>query len=190
MTKHEIEQPGFLDSLPRAQDGHKLLHSCLLERQPPAPNLRARRNPLGKSHGEERRATHRSAFLCGLWRRCTKVATTRSQRWCPVEFAEPAEPFSRSQRCLAPRHAKSSRFRPAHRVALWPSSRSPQHSRPRRSIDVQSRERPAFHGERRGGARDCLLQYRPNSACRGSTSCIAPRSIDAFWYLRTLDRLR
>ena len=33
-------------------------------------------------------------------------------------------------------------------------------------------------------------QHLPNSACRGSISCIAPRSFEAFWYLKTLVALR
>ena len=33
-------------------------------------------------------------------------------------------------------------------------------------------------------------QYRPNSACRDWTSCIALRSFEAFWWRKTLDKLR
>ena len=53
-------------------------------------------------------------------------------------------------------------------------------------MDVQSRERSTSHGERRSWR--LSSQYLPNAACRGSISCVALRSFDAFLVLQNAGR--
>ena len=89
----------------------------------------------GKIHGEGRRATHFQVVLFWLWRRNGKTATTAA-------MVPRLTRRSSCQRCSIPPHTKRSRFRMAPRVVSRLGSRSLQHSRPQRSIDIQSRETP------------------------------------------------
>ena len=72
-----------------------------------------------------------------------------------------------------------------HRTA-YTRRRAPDFSET--SMCSPAKDRPPMGAARRRSR--LPSQYLPNSACRGSIKCIALRSFEAFWYVKTLVGLR
>ena len=178
---HEREQLGFL----RSQHRHRRLQNCVLEKRPPARSLRARRNLLDTNHGELRWANQplstfprralENMFEGGNSSDCTSSDT----------FQQPSSDFFNSDVSFSPvpgtpgfrQHTTT----PLHRTAYTRRS-APDFNET--SMSSPGKDRPLLGAARRRSR--LSSQYLPNSACRGSISCIAQRSFEAFWYLKTL----